>query len=250
MLSSEAKLTEFVNRMKEFAGDNVESIILYGSAARGDFHAGHSDLNLLCVLRSLAPRELARVSPAVHWWCHDQRETPPLFFTTEELRQSADVFPIELLDMQRSHRVLFGADVVAGIHVPLNLHRIQVEHDLRTLLLKLRQHFLFSHQNEQDLRAAAAKSASSALVLFRHTLIAFDEKPPAAPHDVFARMAALTGADASAFAAAFQLRDQHAHAHDLSNIYGRYVDALSVVISGLDKRIPKQEWQRAGSSGS
>lgn len=250
MLSTEAKLMDFVSRMKEFAGDNLECILLYGSAARGDYKEGHSDLNLLCVLRSLATRELARVSPAVHWWCHDQRETPPLFFGAEELRQAADVFPIELLDMQQSHRLLFGADVVAHLHVPTNLHRIQVEHDLRTLLLKLRQHFLLAPQKEADLRDAAAKSASGALVLLRHTLIALDEKPSSDSHDVFTRVAALTGADAAAFDAAFQLRDRHAHAHDISAIYARYVDALSVVISALDKRIPKREWRRTGPSST
>jgi len=66
MLSTEAKLTDLVARMKEFAGENLESIILYGSAARGDFKEGHSDLNVLCVLRSVATRELTRVAPVVH----------------------------------------------------------------------------------------------------------------------------------------------------------------------------------------
>ena len=54
MLSTETKLTDLVSRMKEFAGENLESLILYGSAARGDFKEGHSDLNILCILRSLA----------------------------------------------------------------------------------------------------------------------------------------------------------------------------------------------------
>ena len=249
MLSAEAKLTDFVSRMKEFAGDNLECIVLYGSAARGDYKEGHSDLNLLCVLRSLALRELSRVAPAVHWWTKDQREPPPLFLTAEELRQSADVFPIELLDMQHSRRVLYGSDLLASIPVPMNLHRVQVERDLRTLLLKLRQHFLMTHQKEADLRDAAAKSSSAALVLLRHVLIAFEEDPPPNPLEVFARIAALTGADAASFAAAFQLRDRHAHAHDVAAIYARYVDALSMVISALDKRIPKREWQRIGPSG-
>src|SRR5271155_3450359 len=215
MLSTVAKLTDLVSRMKEYAADNLESLILYGSAARGDYKEGHSDLNVLCVLRSIASRELARVTPVVHWWCKDQSEPAPLFFTAEELRQAADVFAIELLDMQDSRRVLYGADVVAGIAVPMNLHRVQVEHDLRTLLLKLRQHFLLTGQKENDLRAAEAKSASSVLALLRHTLIAFDEEPPAAPHDVFARIAAVTGADAQAFEAAFKLRDPQAHPDDL-----------------------------------
>jgi hypothetical protein len=250
MLSTQAKLTDLVARLKEFAEDNLESMILYGSAARADFQEGHSDLNVLCVLRSLTTRELTRVSPAVHWWCKEQNEPPPLFFTSEELRQSADVFSIELLDMQQSHRILHGADVITGIHVPTNLHRIQVEHDLRTLLLKLRQHFLLAHQKESELRAAAAKSASSTRLLLRHTLIVFGETPPLDPHDVFARIATLTGADATAFAVAFRLRGHHAHVDNMADAYGQYLNALSVVISALDKRVPKREWQRAGKAGS
>lgn len=250
MLSTEAKLADLVSRMKEYAADNLESLILYGSAARGDFKEGHSDLNVLCVLRSIAARELTRVTPVVHWWCKDQNEPSPLFFTAEELRQSADVFSIELLDMQRSRRVLFGSDVIDGIPVPMNLHRVQVEHDLRTLLLKLRQHFVLTGQKESELRAAEAKSSSSVLALLRHTLIAFEEEPPATAQEVFARIAALTGADAEAFTAAFKLRDRHAHADDIVRAYGQYLNALTVVISALDKIVPKHEWQRTGKAGS
>jgi len=250
MLSTEAKLTDLVSRMKEYAADNLESLILYGSAARGDYKEGHSDLNVLCVLRSIAARELTRVTPVVHWWCKDQNEPAPLFFTADELRQSADVFAIELLDMQESRRVLYGADVVAGIAVPMNLHRVQVEHDLRTLLLKLRQHFVLTGQKENELRSAEAKSSSSVLALLRHTLIAFEEEPPATAQEVFARIAALTGADAEAFTAAFKLRDRHAHADDIVRAYGQYLNALTVVISALDKIVPKHEWQRSGKAGS
>jgi hypothetical protein len=250
MLSTEAKLTDLVSRMKEFAADNLESMILYGSAARGDYKEGHSDLNVLCVLRSVAARELARVTPVVHWWCKDQNEPAPLFFTADELRSSADVFSIELLDMQDSRRVLYGPDAVAGIEVPMNLHRVQVEHDLRTLLLKLRQHFLLTGQKESELRNAAAKSSSSVFALLRHTLIAFEEDPPADAHAVFARVAALTGADADAFAAAFKLRDRHVHAEDVVRTYEKYLNALTMVISALDKIVPKREWHRAAKPGA
>jgi predicted nucleotidyltransferase len=250
MLSTEAKLTDLVSRMKEHAADNLESMILYGSASRGDYKEGHSDLNVICVLRSVAARELTRVAPVIHWWCKNQSEPAPLFFTAEELRRSADVFAIELLDMQENRRILYGADIIAGIAIPMNIHRVEVEHELSTILLKLRQHFLLNGHKENELRAAAAKSASSVLALLRHALIAFDEKPPAAAHDVFARIAALTGADAQAFAAAFQLRDSHAPADDIVRIYSQYINALTVVISVLDKIVPKREWQRAGKAGS
>ncbi len=36
----DVKLSELVSRLKEAAGQNLESVILYGSAARGDFQPG------------------------------------------------------------------------------------------------------------------------------------------------------------------------------------------------------------------
>src|SRR5258708_3963354 len=122
-------LKNLVERPHEAARENPESIIFYRPPARDHFYNAHSDLNILCILRSLRAAELSRVTPVVKWWTTTQRQPAPLFFASEELRRSADVFTIELLDMQQSHRVLYGSDVVAAIHVPMNLHRFQVEHE-------------------------------------------------------------------------------------------------------------------------
>jgi len=104
MLSTETKLTELLNRLKEFAAANLECVILFGSAARGDFHEGHSDLNVVCILRSLSVEELGRLADVVEWWCVEQKEPAPLFFTKDELRDAANVFAIEILDMKHGRR--------------------------------------------------------------------------------------------------------------------------------------------------
>ena len=39
-------IDEFVRRIREAGGTNVESIVLFGSAATGDFHPGLSNLNV------------------------------------------------------------------------------------------------------------------------------------------------------------------------------------------------------------
>ena len=238
-------LKNLVERLHGACAANLESILLYGSAAREDFHE-RSDVNVLCILRSLQVEELARVSGVVKWWTAAEKQPAPLFFSEEELRQSADVFSIELLDMQRSHRVLYGADPVANIKVPLNLHRIQVEHELRTLLLRLRQHFVREAENQRDLAAVLAKTFSSALTLLRHTLIAFQEQPPSAQVDVFARINALTGASALAFEAVSRLREAADPDGGVGAIYGAYLTALGKVIAALDRHLPKHQWQRAG----
>jgi predicted nucleotidyltransferase len=250
MLSTDAKLTELVNRLKEFAATNLECVILFGSAARGNFRPGLSDLNVACILHSLAIEELGRIADVVKWWCAEQKEPAPLFFTRDELREAADVFAIEILDMKHGRRVLYGKDVVAEIEVPMNLHRVQVEHDLRTMVLKLRQHYLRAPGNVKELAPVLRKSFSGVLTLLRHAVIAFGEEPPAEGHDIIMRAAALTGSNASAFDALLKLRDTGEFHGEIVPVYGAYLKALEKISSALDKHLPKREWRRVKNAHS
>ncbi|MDP9340367.1 MAG: nucleotidyltransferase domain-containing protein [Acidobacteriota bacterium] len=244
MLSTEAQLNELVNRLKDAASANLECVILYGSAARGGFHPEHSDLNVLCVLKSLAVEELTRVAPVVRWWAVEQRQPAPQFFTAEELLQSADVFSIELRDMQDNRRVLFGADPIANFHLPTNLHRVQVEHELRTVLLKLRNAYFRAPGDAQELIPVLRKSFSSVLTLLRHVIIAFGEEPPAAARAIINRSAELTHSNAAAFETVLRLREHSNALSEVVQVYGAYLAALESVIRALDRHLPKREWQR------
>jgi predicted nucleotidyltransferase len=250
MLSTETKLTELVNRLKEFAAANLECVILFGSAARGDFHEGHSDLNVVCILRSLSVEELGRLANVVKWWCVEQKEPAPLFFTKDELRHAADVFAIEILDMKHGRRVLHGADIVAEIEVPMNLHRVQIEHDLRTILLKLRQHYLRAPGDTSELAPVLRKSFSGVLTLLRHALIAFGEEPPAAAHDIVARTAALTGSSPRAYGPMLQLRETGEFRGEIVPVYGAYLEALEKTLDALEHHFPKREWRRVKNAHS
>ncbi len=243
-MSMDTKLNEFVSRLKEAAGKNLESVILYGSAARGDFHPGESDLNLLCTLVSIDVNELQRIAPVIHWWTRELHEPAPLVFLTEELSHSTDVFAIESLDVKRNHKVLFGKDVVADLEIPMNLHRVEVERDLREILLKLRQHVLHAGRNELELTAVLKKTISPVKLLLRHTLLSFGEEPPLATSEVFQRIEQLSGADASAFAEIYDARTTGNWKSDTFVGYDRYMHALEKVIEVLDAQVPKREWQR------
>jgi predicted nucleotidyltransferase len=240
----EAKLTELVSRLKEAAGKNLESVILYGSAARGDYRPGSSDLNVLCTLVTIDMNELQLIAPVVAWWTKELKEPAPLFFLTEELRRSTDVFAIESLDIQRAHKVLYGPDVVQGLEIPMNLHRVEVEHEMRLMLQKLRQHAVHFGRNEMELSTVLKKSISGTIALLRHTILAFGEEPSAAPKVLFARIEGLTGANAAAFAAIYDYRETATWKEDSFKAYDEYMQALEKVIGALDSLVPKQEWQR------
>ncbi|MGB9435096.1 MAG: hypothetical protein WBQ89_22815 [Candidatus Acidiferrum sp.] len=240
----ETKLGELVSRLKEAAGKNLESVVLYGSAASGTYRPGASDLNVLCTLVTIDVHELQLLAPVVLWWTQEEKEPTPLFFLTEELQRSTDVFAIESLDIKRAHRVLFGKDPVADLEVPMNLHRVQVERDLRLLLLRMRQHVLHAGKNELEYTTILKKTSSGALTLLRHTLLAFGEEPPAEPSALFERIAALTGAEAGAFQAAYDYHEGQELAEDAFVVYDHYIHALEKVVIAMDRLVPKKEWKR------
>ncbi|HTZ47479.1 MAG TPA: nucleotidyltransferase domain-containing protein [Verrucomicrobiae bacterium] len=240
----DTKLEELVSRLKEAAGKNLESVVLYGSAASGTYKPGTSDLNVLCTLVTIDVHELQLLAPVVSWWTQEEKEPTPLFFLSEELQSSTDVFPIESLDAKRAHRVLYGSDPVAGLEIPMNLHRVQVERDLRLLLLRLRQHVLHAGKNELEYTTILKRTASGVLTLLRHTLLAFGEEPPAEPSAIFERIGAVTGAEAGAFQAAYDFHEGQGLADDSFVVYDHYIHALEKVVIAMDRLIPKTEWKR------
>lgn len=245
----DTKLADFVKRLLG-AVTEVECVVLFGSAVRGDFHQGHSDLNVLCTLPVLGVKQLTALAPVVKWWTTTEKQPAPLFFTADELRSSADVFAVELLDIQKEHRVLHGDDIFANLVVPMNLHRVQVEHELRTLVLKLRQQYVQMPSDEKTLKAVLAKSHSGVLTLLRHTLLALGKTPAISARDIFAEIAAATGADAGALAAGLELREKGVLTRDLSSSYDDFLTALGKVIQALDRHAPKKEWKRSAGANS
>jgi len=139
-MDREKDLQELVSRLKLAAGENLRAAVLYGSAVDHEFHE-HSDLNVLCLLHRLGGADLENLRPVGLWWWRNGHP-PPLLFTLAELRNSADVFSIELLDMKARHRMLEGADFLAELEVPMARHKLQVERELRTNVIRLRQSFL------------------------------------------------------------------------------------------------------------
>src|SRR5277367_176337 len=174
----EKKIAEFVSRLRAVAGANLESVILFGSAVAGDFHPEFSNVNLFCVLRDASCNALQVLAPAVKWW-DGHKQPPPLFMTREEIEHSTDVFTIELIDMQQHHRVIFGTDILQGLAVPPELHRVQVEYELREKLALVRQHLLLASGNDSRLWEILLRSVSSFATLFRHVLIVLDHVAPA-----------------------------------------------------------------------
>ena len=234
----EDKINEFVKRIREGGGPNVESVILFGSAVSGDFHEGLSDLNLFCVLRETSFAALQALGPVVKWWDR-QKQPPPLCMTRHELERSADVFTIELLDMVQHHRVLFGEDVLQGLHISTHLHRVQVEYELREKLILLRQHVLLAADSDSKLWDVVLHSAPSFATLFRHALIALGKDSPSARRKAIQALSKHVEYDPSAIEQALDVRERKAvpKKFDVKDLCARYLAAIGKVAAAVDRAL-------------
>jgi hypothetical protein len=239
---AEKQLDEFVRRTRQAAGENLQSVILYGSAVAGNFHPEFSNLNLLCILRETSFDALSAMAPAVEWW-YRQKHPAPLVMTRQELERSADVFSIELLDMQQHHRVLLGDDALTGLNIPMQMHRAQVEYELREKLILLRQRLLQAAGNERELWNLLLGSLSAFATLFRHALIAFGETAPASKREAIQTIATRIQFDPSALLQLLDIREHKADRKELDvrDVFTRYLAAVHQVTTAVDTILESPE---------
>lgn len=234
-MEAEKQITDFVNRLKQAAGGNLECVALFGSAANGEFHADYSDINILCVVNELSAPVLERLAPVMNAWTN-KKYPAPLIFSHTELKQSTDVFAIEMLDIRQRHRILHGDDIFANLHVPMDQHRVQLEHNLRTKLLTLRQSYIQVVGNDKRVRRLMLDSVSNFSTLFRHTLIAMGEQP--APHKAenIKRLAEKIKFDPGIFLKLLQVRERKANESEIpaASAFAQYLDGISTVVHAVD----------------
>jgi predicted nucleotidyltransferase len=196
---------EFVERIRAAAGENLVSMILYGSAAEGEFHPNYSRLDLLCLLRDTSYTSLQKLMDPVDWW-QAKKHRPPLLLSPYELKTSADVFSIEFLDMKQRYRVLYGEDVLQTLDIPMALHRFQIEYEIREKLVLLRQHLLIAGKNEKHLWEVMLHSLSSFTTLFRHILVELGQSGRKHSREAVTELAARLNFSPAAFVQLMDIR--------------------------------------------
>ena len=165
-------------------GADLVSIILYGSAAGGDFNPEKSDINLLIVLTSM-DLELIAKSAAIQAGDARRRFSRPLFMDQDYIAHSCDSYPMEFLEMKGCHRVLYGEDVLLSIAPETEHLRLQVERELKGKWLHLLQEFAFVRKDKKQFLRLIDLSLKAFLPVFRALLKLKGATIPSNRKDVF-----------------------------------------------------------------
>lgn len=132
-------------------GDDLESIVLYGSFARPQILETERDtVNVMLVLGRVDSELLDKMSKSVS---RAEKVIPlaTMTMTHEDLKSSCDVFPIKFMNMKLQHERLFGQDLLTSLEIP-NAHlRLRCEQHLKNLMLRLRAIYLHRNRNAGQL---------------------------------------------------------------------------------------------------
>lgn len=168
-----SKEQQFESRLVELFrtafGAELSSVVVYGSYATGQWSARVSDINVLVLVKQCSAAALQSLGRAGHRLLHRHRVTP-LILSEREFANSADVFPMEYMDIIARHRVLFGADPTEHVQFSRVNLRHELEHQLRGTMLSLRQVVIAARGRRRPLLAELKQLAGSVAALFRGLL--------------------------------------------------------------------------------
>jgi hypothetical protein len=163
----------------------------------------------------------------------------PVYFTVDELRTAADVFPIEFHNMERARKVLYGADVLADVQISDEFLRHQTEYELRSKLIRLRRSYIPVSTSAAGLANLMAESIGSFASLFRAVLLLEGVEPPIAKHETIALTAQRFKLDGKPFEKIFNIRE-NSYTPPLDDVsanqlFAEYLEQIENVIGAVDR---------------
>jgi hypothetical protein len=235
MAKKDQQISQFTERFVKAFGDNAVSLILYGSGAGAEFSEQYSDLNMLCVLRHIGPPDLAASEPLFRWW-GEQGNPAPVLMSEAEVAGSTDCFPIEYQDMQTRRRVLHGRDVIQGLVVDRSFYRAQVEYELRSKLLRLRQKAAGVLRDETLLAQLMADSLSTFVILGRHGLLLAGHEGGSTRRETVAKFREHFALDGLPFETLLDVREGKKKSSDLdaAAVFTKYLIGVQQLVDAVD----------------
>ncbi len=234
----EQHFADFIDDLKQTHSDNLVSVILYGSAAAGDFITRESDYNILIVLEKIAPSDLRNAHACMREW-NRLGHPVPVYFTREEMKNAGDVFPIEFHFMEQARKVLFGEDVLADVVISDKYLRHQTEFELRSNLVKLRRRYIHASTNAESLANLMVGSLASFSSAFRAVLLMMGKVPPVKKHDIVRETIRELGLQKEAFEKLFEIRKNSVNADlnetSANELFTEYLYQIERVIHAVDK---------------
>jgi hypothetical protein len=185
-------LSQSAQVLIECLGEDLEALILFGSAAEGLMRAS-SDVNLLVVLRRFDSTRIDGAS-AVLQNAAAAVELHPMFLLAGELPLAAQSFSVKFDDIAHRRVLLYGTDAFEGLTIPRALLVQRLQQVLFNLTLRLRTLYAIGRAREELLAAQIADTAAP-LRRSAYAILELRGERPSSPKAALESLAAELGGD-------------------------------------------------------
>lgn len=212
-----------------------QAILVYGSAARGEFLPGYSNVNLLILLEQVTQPVLQAWAGLGKTW-DSEKIIAPLLLTQEDLRQSSDVFPLEFLNIRDHHVLLQGTDPFPDL--PVNAARLlfQCEQELRGNLLRIRQRYVEGWARVEAVQALLPLSLTALIPCLRGVYRLLDRPSVTKSDAVLRELNVALNLDPTVFLEVWQMKRglSTPGKHAFPKLLDRYLAELSRLADRLE----------------
>lgn len=231
-------LNAYVAEVAKLFGPTMEALLLYGSAASGEFLPGRSNLNLLILLNK-RDLDLLRQYAKTHKRWSKEGIVVPLFLTVEELETSAGLFPLEVLEIKEHHLLLAGRDPLPGLQPDVRRLPAQCEQEIRGNLYRLRQRFVEGGGTQEAVLLLLPLSLTALLPCLRGLIRALPGggAPPRSTDAMLDVLPATLGLDPAVFQEVLKLKRGIISPGpvEVPRLLERYLDALDALLQQVGR---------------
>lgn len=229
-------LGNLIENLKDTFGEKLVSVILYGSCAGSACENDFSDINLIVVIDNLLAADLKNATSALKDF-QKTKNPLPLFMDKDEWFNSCDVYPIEYLDIKERYSILYGEDIVKPLVVEKSNLRLQCEHEVKNLLIKLRQNYLAQSTNLKAIEELLKKSSKSFFALFRAVIRLTQDNVPLEHSQVIDTLAEKVTIDKDVFLKLLDFRTNSKaiskNEHEIT--IQKLIDSTNEILKYIDK---------------
>ena len=220
-------LASTLHDLQHIFGERLLAMVAYG-------RPGTEPAPSLALVQAITADDLDHCAARAASWHHAGCATP-LLLTKEEFAGSLDSFPIEYGEILETHHLLVGADPFAGLTIrPEDLRR-EIETQVKSHLVHLRENFIESRGRQSDIRALVHEGAPGFALLLRR-LAHLDGFPSETNADLSAYAAKRPGLDARVVGDVLALAKDHGGSGvDAMRLYPGYLAAVERLWHFIDR---------------
>ncbi len=229
-------LDETVGALRSALGANLYSVVLYGSAARGDFVPGVSDLNLLIVLNESTPAAHESLAAVLR----GRPKVDPFVIGRPGLLRTARAFPAKFAAIRRTGRPVSGPDPLADVPRFPDLERFAAEQALRNVRLRLVYNFI-RHGGDPQRYARFILDFVPGIYSACNAVLELEGRPiPRTRPDQAALYSSVFGADTRVLVELIELKRSRRtiSAADVSSIHERLFGCVMATLDWVERRWP------------